>query len=416
MEEIETIEDLDTRLKLFSPLIETIQERCRSSRDCPELSDQDFLVVGCLRVVMAGASGRDHVQNASENYGFNIDVSKFFKALRSKRRGAMVDECAGELYRLASSRLSRVDMLEAFPELAGIEVVAVDGHRIKEASHSKRSEKARSVNTLFELDIRNGLSRPLTVAASAEGEVHEMKAFRNSRKPALGKRLEIVDRAYVDVQWWDRQARAGAMMLMRTKKSMTPFFRSDLEWDRSSPINQGVLSDREAGFNCGKRLRWIEFFDSESSQSYSFITTCWTLAPGLLCMLHLLRWRIEKLYDSFKNKLGQTKAWATTGQSRCMQAHFICMAHNLIVMLMADLHGDYGIVEKKVHSKRAKWLERRKAQQQRKGETLHVFHSMIQSSSQVTLQLLRSLRNAIRGDWPFPKAVQAFRRSMESYI
>jgi len=416
MDEIETIQDIETRRKLLSPLVETIRERCRSARSCPGLSDENFLMAGCLRVIMASGSGREHVQNASQLYDIDIGVSGFFKALRSRRRASMVEECSRELYKLASARLSSVDMLEGFPELDDLKIFAVDGHRIKEASHARNQGKARNVNTLYELDIRNGLSRPLTVAASAEGETHEMKAFRDGRSQPAAKCLEILDRAYVDIQWWDHQARNGATMLTRSKKDMAPFFRRDLQWDRSLRINQGVLSDREAGFNCGRSLRWIDFVDPESGQAYSFITTCWTLSPGLLCMLYLMRWRIEKLYDSFKNKLGQIKAWGITKESRSMQAHFICMAHNLIAILIAELDRDHGIVEEKVQLKRERWLQVREGDMKRKGKTLHIFHGLIRSSSQVTLQFLRSLRNAIRAKWPFTKAMIEFRISMKSYI
>src|SRR5690606_16186622 len=137
--------------------------------------------------------------------------------------------------------------------------------------------------------------------------------------------------------------------------------------------NRGVLADREAGFNCGGTLRWIEFQDPESGERFAFVSTCWSLPPGLLCMLYLMRWRIEKLYDSFKNKLGQTKAWATTEHARSMQAHFICMAHNLLVLFAAQLERDHGIREEKIGRKRERWLAARASKAARDGRSLHVF-------------------------------------------
>jgi hypothetical protein len=417
MDEIDTIENPDTRHKLFEPLVETIRERSRSRRKCTGLDDETFLLAGCLRVIEGSASGREFVQNSSEGFGIDLGVCGFFQALRSPRRRTMVEECSRELYALAEAKLAKVDMLEAFPELQGMAVYAVDGHRISEASHAaKTGEKADTVNTLYQLDIRNGLARPLVVAASAQGQVHEIKAFRQSRIQPAAKGLNIVDRAYIDIAWWSDQASKGSMMLTRTKTNLAPVFRRDLDWDRSVSINQGVISDREAGFNCAHTLRWIEFEDPETGQSYSFITTCWSLPPGLLCMLYLMRWRIEKLYDSFKNKLGQTKAWATTAHSRSMQAHFICMAHNLMTILLAQLASDHGIHEQKVHRKQRRLLVKREQVAAKKALSIHVFHYMIHSSSQITLQFIRSLRNALRSTRPFLETLAIFRRAMNAYI
>jgi hypothetical protein len=206
------------------------------------------------------------------------------------------------------------------------------------------------------------------------------------------------------------------MMLMRAKKDMSPYFRGGLDWNKELALNQGVLSDREAGFNCGKRLRWIEFADPENGERFTFVTTCWSLPPGLLCMLYLMRWRVEKIYDSFKNKLSQTKAWATTGHSRSMQAHFICMAHNLMAIFLAELGRDHGIREEKVLEKRKRWLEKREQQARESGRSMHIFHRLIDSGSQVTVQFVRSLRNAIIHKKPFLDSLPAFRKSMESYL
>ena len=92
------------------------------------------------------------------------------------------------------------------------------------------------------------------------------------------------------------------------------------------------------------------------------------------------------------------------------------MAHNLIAILIAELDRDHGIVEEKVQLKRERWVQVREGDMKRKGKTLHIFHGLIRSSSQVTLQFLRSLRNAIRAKWPFTKAMIEFRISMKSYI
>ena len=57
-----------------------------------------------------------------------------------------------------------------------------------------------------------------------------------------------------------------------------------------------------------------------------------TLPPGVIAHLCRLRWEIKKVFDEFKNKLGETQAWASSANAKTMQAHFLCMAHNLILL------------------------------------------------------------------------------------
>jgi hypothetical protein len=40
-----------------------------------------------------------------------------------------------------------------------------------------------------------------------------------------------------------------------------------------------------------------------------------------------------------KNKLGETKAWASSATAKAMQAHFLCLAHNLMILCEAELVG-----------------------------------------------------------------------------
>ena len=67
---------------------------------------------------------------------------------------------------------------------------------------------------------------------------------------------------------------------------------------------------------CAKGARW------------QILTNELTLPPGLLVQLHRMRRDIEKVYDQFKNKLHEKKAWANSATAKCMQTEFLCLAHN----------------------------------------------------------------------------------------
>lgn len=82
------------------------------------------------------------------------------------------------------------------------------------------------------------------------------------------------------------------------------------------------------------------------------ITTNYNLRPGLIALLYLLRWKIEKTYDVFKNKLLEQKAWANGATAHLCQAHFIFLLYNLLVLLQARLE-QAGIYKLKVEQKAA---------------------------------------------------------------
>ena len=42
-----------------------------------------------------------------------------------------------------------------------------------------------------------------------------------------------------------------------------------------------------------------------------------TLPPGLLAFIYKKRWDIEKVFDQFKNKLMENKAWEKSGNAKC---------------------------------------------------------------------------------------------------
>ncbi len=54
------------------------------------------------------------------------------------------------------------------------------------------------------------------------------------------------------------------------------------------------------------------------------------------------RWAIEKVFDQLKNKMAETKAWATTPTAKTMQAIFICITHQLLRALehLLETHHD----------------------------------------------------------------------------
>ena len=255
-------------------------------------------------------------------------------------------------------------------------MIAGDGHLLAAACHAPRDSKGRKVasNSLYMLNVRNGLLFPL---ASVQGEGrygHELpplrdhlpaflKNSREGRRELAGNVIMLLDMAFNDTVFWSDMKRsrdAGAKIVILEKTSMETILLEELAFDRNDPVNTGVVSMELVAFNHpdSSTMNRVVYRDPETGVEYVFLTTAMDLPPGLVALLYLLRWRIEKNFDVLKNKLHEKKAWGNGATCQQMQTHFACLAHNLIVMLSAGLKTSYGIEPLKLYKKRAKALGR----------------------------------------------------------
>ena len=84
-------------------------------------------------------------------------------------------------------------------------------------------------------------------------------------------------------------------------------------FDRAAPMNCGVIADELVGTSVGVTLRRVTYQDPESGTVYIYLTNLpVSVPPGLVALLYESRWEVEKVFDEFKNKLGETKSWAST--------------------------------------------------------------------------------------------------------
>ena len=118
----------------------------------------------------------------------------------------------------------------------------------------------------------------------------------------------------------------------------------DRLFDRDDPRNAGVLADEYVGPRSGGAMfRRITYIDPLSAISYAYITTEMTLPPGLLVLLYKHRWDIEKVFDELKSKLEERKSWASSPTAKTLHAQFLCLTHNLMVMLEEQILREEGV-------------------------------------------------------------------------
>jgi hypothetical protein len=400
----------------LEPALRLARDYCRNRRDTPELSDDDFLRFGVLRVMGQCDSGRDFLQ-AQQDRGVALARATWFDALHSRRRGIMVAEVATRSYEVFSRFLAERDWLGAFPELRNRAVWAIDGHHIAHACHAAHDAKDEfvSVGQLYGLCLHSGLMRALVPFQGDGARHHEFPVFKENWTRWLrqdrGEKMPIavLDPAYIDVLYWSEQRRLRrAVMITREKENMKPTCISAYAFDPDDPINRGVEADEMAGYTYAY-LRRIVYRDPATGERYVFITTELSLRPGLIALLYFLRWKIEKVYDVYKNKLHQQKAWANGPVANLAQAHLAALTHNLLTLLLVTLE-TAGIAEQKIARRNAKHTVDTPASQRVPSR------ERVRHASQLTCQFIRLVRHCLEHKVAWREALPVFQRRLEVYL
>lgn len=424
--------DAEVEKAFMHPMREAAQNWCRGLRCFDGVDDMEFLELGVRRVLRTNESGRDFLQFGHDRLELGVQRSAFFDLFHSKRRLEVLKEVATGLYRDASRHLD-IDLLVDFPELEGINVIAGDGHLLKAACHAPRDSKGRKVasNTIHMLNVRNCLMFSLASVQGDGTHAHELPALRRhlptflqkttAGRKALRDTIMLLDMAYNDTAWWSwmkYSKKGGAKIIIPAKSNLETIVLKEVEFDREAEVNIGVVSFELVAFNHrdSSTMHRVVYQDPETGEVYTFLTSAMDLAPGLVALLYLLRWRIEKVFDVFKNKLDEKKAWGNGSVCQQAQAHFACMTHNLILLLQAGLKRDFGIEPLKLHKKHADALKLREEKAAERGGMLNPLIYRIRIPTQFSCQLIRSLRNAIDARKRLIDHLPAFRAIMESYI
>ena len=62
----------------------------------------------------------------------------------------------------------------------------------------------------------------------------------------------------------------------------------------------------------------------------------------------------QKSFDEFKNKFFERKAWASKAEAKTTQANFLCMAHNLCLLVEHELETKHNLHNEAENKRRAK--------------------------------------------------------------
>ena len=396
-----TTPPLDFTQNFLAPML-LARSRSSHARACPELSDERWWQLGLRRALEDHPSGRAFLQHLSASGLDAPDTGHFFETLKSTRRLRLIAEVSHALAR----QLPALDpaLWAGLPELEGFELYAGDGHFHGAAAHDRRdvSDGVKyAVGHFFALNLRtHGLSH-LAVADQIERKKeHDMRALKamslealRQGVPAGCKVLYVWDRAGIDFRQWPHWKHTGGLYFVsREKENMKLEVIGDNAWDRADPRNQGVLADALVSTSQGVSVRRVRYRCPLRGEEFSFLTSEGTLPPGLIAHLYRRRWEIEKVFDELKNKLGESKAWASSPEAKSAQAHFLCMAHNLMVRCESQLEREHGVRNEAELARRARRLEKEEERLAKQKTTLPVLVRTLQRLTVRSVKFIRWLR------------------------
>ncbi len=384
--------------KFFEPVF-SLQNQCRYGHNCPELSDSRWVQIGVCRSMFDPTTGRGFLQHYTPFFKELPSTSHFFETLKSPRRLRFCKELNELLCRKMRNTLP--DPLAEFEELKKFDVYAGDGHWHGAAAHDARKEGRKwAVGHFYTLNLRShGMSHLETADEVERKHEHDMRALKRQKLETLRqgapkghKALYVWDSACIDFKQWELWKRGGVYFLTRAKENMDFDIEKDLPVDRRKPINRGVLSDQLVRCSGGLTLRLILCKDPVTETIHILLTNERSLPPGLLAQIYRIRWDVEKVFDQFKNSLNEQKAWASSMTAKAMQANFLCLTHNLMLLFEHEMKQTFDVSNTAEIQRREKRLNEMKKAAGKAGRKVSSMYDCVKRLTKRSLKFIRCLR------------------------
>ena len=415
--------------EFFKPFSQVFHDS-KHARNCPILNDQLWIELGVRRCLELFQSGRDFLQHLADRHDIQLRLSTFFESLKSKRRLGYLQEISQLL--CAKMAKNMPDPFAEFSSLNDFDLYAGDGHFIEAASHDKAKARCipskssatsetttREATTkyatghIYTINLRSHAMSHLAVAdQKTRKKEHEMRTLKRQtaeqlrqQAPKGRKGLYVWDRAGIDFrQWHQWKHQSGIYFLSREKENMKLTIMGKHPYDDKATINCGIIADEIAGTCMGMSIRRVTYKDAETGIIYKYLTNLpASVPPGIIALLYKSRWDIEKVFDEFKNKLGETKSWASSATAKSNHALLLCLTHNLMTMMEEQIRVRAGIENEAELKRRKARCEKREKEQEQKGgeEKIAHLHHAAQRLTQRTVKFIRWLKNHLdlERDW-----------------
>jgi len=405
--------------RLIAPLVAAYKLSERQYH-CTELTDLDFLEMGVVRVLSDSKTGRDFVQRHADHGRKEVSVDLFFKAIKSARRLTNASSVNLALAPLMSARCD--DPFLAIKELDSFAIYAGDGHYHGAAAHDKKLASNRGefrkypTGHFFMLDLRTHHMRHIATAeqGGTRKSEHDMRVIKRTAVDTLrggqpkGRKVIMAwDPAGIDFSYWQKvKSSYGLYFISREKQNMSFTVVSEREFDVNAAENTGVISDEiVVPSGGGGKFRRVTYVDTTDGTVYTYITTEMTLPPWVIVLIYKHRWDIEKVFDEFKSKLYERKSWASSVTAKTAHAQFLCLVHNLMILLEDLILRELGVE----NDKEADRKQTRKESALKRGASF--IATALQRFTVRPLKFIRWLRNFTYCEAPWDHAIERLRRN-----
>ena len=411
-------------------LLRRLFPEAKNQRSCPAIADEDWIEYGLERGLTELESGCGFLQNLHFHPDYEAPKrSTYFEGFKSARRLKHLRDLNDTFTQSeAQKALIENPTADLHPSLQDFHLQAGDGHFHGASTHDPRDHKGRKNATghLYTLNLRTGLLHHLCLSGKGVSKLkpHDMGSLKRLEIDALRqgatkgqKVLYIWDRAGLDFGAWQRWKQGSGIYFLSREKSNTAFIKcGHLPFDREDSLNTGVISDEQGAPGGGHMIRRITSISPDNGEHLVFLTNLpASVPPGVIAQLYFLRWRIEKSFDVFKNKLHERKSWAKSESAKEAHAGFLVLSYNLGWQLHQELEKEEGLKNVTNEKKQAKRQEALETRAKNLGEILPKLRRGIQAATQLSVIYWRWIRSEFRIPTPWANALSNLRLIYEVF-
>jgi len=203
----------------------------------------------------------------------------------------------------------------------------------------RKTKGAVRAHTL--LDLRGSIP---TFIEITDGSVHDVNIL--DRLAVEAGAIYVMDRGYLDFTRLYSLHKKGAFFILRAKKNTAS------KRVYSHPINKttGLRCDqtiRLTGCKSRKdyleKMRRIKFFDSETGNTYVFLTNNFELDALIICLLYKERWKVELFFKWIKQHLRIKVFYGTSYNAVCCQIWVAVCIYLLVAIVKKRLKLDHSL-------------------------------------------------------------------------
>lgn len=169
-------------------------------------------------------------------------------------------------------------------------------------------------------------------AVLTDGKCSDIRAAR-SFLDLIPDSIHILDRGYIDFNWFRQIHEAKAFFVTRAKDGLAYRItgqhkielKNGLLFDQTIQLTGTVSQDKY-----DQPLRLIGFHDPKTNTAYRFFTNNFTLAASTIAKLYKARWKVELFFKWIKQHL-KIKTFLGTSKNAVMTQIWVAMCYFLIL-------------------------------------------------------------------------------------